>query len=207
MNIMKPSSIFLVSLMLILLRLAAADDAKDREECREPLLGLAPCLLYVQGNAKAPTPDCCTGLKQVLKTNKKCLCVIVRDRNDPALDLKINVALALGLPQVCSAPANISKCPELLKLPPDSPDAQVFYQYGKQTSNGTAALAPTPSFAPTGAAAAPQKSAGACSTGKNWPGLEIILGGLVVVFLEIRYDEFFASFRFFITKCNGLLVC
>lgn len=97
--------------MLILFPLVAMDDAKDREECKESLLGLAPCLPYVQGTAKAPTRDCCGGLKQVLKTNKKCLCVIVKDRNDPALELNINVTLALGLPQVCSAPANVSQCP------------------------------------------------------------------------------------------------
>ncbi|XP_073282828.1 non-specific lipid transfer protein GPI-anchored 14-like, partial [Primulina huaijiensis] len=82
-----------------MLKSTAMDDAKDREECKESLLGLAPCLPYVQGTGKAPTPDCCGGLKQVLKTNKKCLCVIVKDRNDPNLDLNINVTLALGLPQ------------------------------------------------------------------------------------------------------------
>ncbi|XP_075493221.1 non-specific lipid transfer protein GPI-anchored 14-like [Primulina tabacum] len=205
-NIMKPSLVLLLS-MLILCPLAAMDDAKDREECKESLLGLAPCLPYVQGTGKAPTPDCCGGLKQVLKTNKKCLCVIVKDRNDPNLDLNINVTLALGLPQVCSAPANISQCPELLKLPPDSPEAQVFYQFGKQSSNGTRALAPTPSNAPTGATAAPQKSAGACNIGKKWPGMEIILAGLVVVLLGIHCDEFFPLLRCFVTKCNVLLVC
>lgn len=88
-----------------------ADPAKDREECTEQLEGLATCLPYVQGEAKAPTPDCCSGLKQVLKNNKKCLCVIVRDRNDPDLGLQINATLALGLPSVCNAPANVSKCP------------------------------------------------------------------------------------------------
>lgn len=88
-----------------------ADPAKDREECTEQLAGLATCLSYVDGEAKAPTPDCCSGLKQVLKSNKKCLCVIVRDRNDPDLGLQINATLALGLPTVCNAPANVSKCP------------------------------------------------------------------------------------------------
>ena len=71
----------------------------------------ATCLPYVGRQAKAPTPDCCTGLKQVLKDNKKCLCVIIRDRNDPELGLQINVTLALGLPSVCHAPTNVSQCP------------------------------------------------------------------------------------------------
>ena len=55
-----------------------------------------------------PTPDCCSGLKQVLKDNKKCLCVNIRERNDPELGLQINVTVALGLPSVCHAPANVS---------------------------------------------------------------------------------------------------
>lgn len=88
-----------------------ADAAKDREECTDQLVGLATCLPYVGGQAKSPTPDCCSGLKQVLKDNKKCLCVVIRDRNDPDLGLQINVTLALSLPTVCNAPANVSKCP------------------------------------------------------------------------------------------------
>ena len=54
-----------------------ADAAKDREECAQKLVGLATYLPYVGGQAMVPTPDCCTGLKQVLKDNKKCLCVII----------------------------------------------------------------------------------------------------------------------------------
>lgn len=89
-----------------------AESSKDKEECTEQLAGLATCLPYVGGEAKAPTPDCCSGLKQVLKNNKKCLCVIIKDRNDPDLGgLQINVTHALSLPTVCNAPANVSKCP------------------------------------------------------------------------------------------------
>ncbi|MED6108925.1 Non-specific lipid transfer protein GPI-anchored 14 [Stylosanthes scabra] len=119
---------------------------KDKEECTQQLAGLATCLPYVGGGgAKAPTPDCCNGLKQVLKNSKKCLCLIIKDRNDPNLGgLQINVTLALGLPTVCNAPANISKCPELLHMDPKSPEAQVFYQSEK---NGTSLVAPAPSVA------------------------------------------------------------
>lgn len=93
-----------------------ADSAKDKEECAQQLTGLATCLPYVGGKAKAPTPDCCTGLKQLLKNNKKCLCVIIKDRNDPDLGLQINVTLATSLPSVCNSPANISKCPGTIQM-------------------------------------------------------------------------------------------
>lgn len=87
------------------------DVGQDTAECADQLSSMATCLQYVQGQAKAPTPDCCTGLKQVLSSSKKCLCVIVKDGNDPQLGLNINVTLALGLPAVCKATANVTQCP------------------------------------------------------------------------------------------------
>ena len=68
---------FLSVLMSVMVSYTMADAANDREECALQLVGLATCLPYVGGQAKAPTPDYCTGLKQVLKDNKKCLCVII----------------------------------------------------------------------------------------------------------------------------------
>ncbi|XP_021892207.1 protein YLS3-like isoform X2 [Carica papaya] len=122
------------------------DSSKDKEECAEELVGLATCLPYVGGTAKSPTPDCCSGLKQVLKDNRKCLCVIINDRNDPDLGLQINLTLALHLPIVCHAPANVSQCPVLLHMDPKSPEARVFYQLGE----GSTHAAPSPSPIPTG---------------------------------------------------------
>ncbi|XP_074577244.1 non-specific lipid transfer protein GPI-anchored 13-like [Curcuma longa] len=110
---------------------ARSDFASDREECASQLMGLATCIQYVQGEAAAPTPDCCSGFKQVTAKSLKCLCVLVKDRNEPQLGFQINVSLALDLPARCSVPANISDCPRLLNLPPNSTDAQVFLQFEK----------------------------------------------------------------------------
>nr|XP_043621967.1 non-specific lipid transfer protein GPI-anchored 14-like [Erigeron canadensis] len=136
------SFLFVILIMVFTSRVTYGADDKDKEECTEQLVGLATCLPYVGGNAKSPTPDCCSGLKQVLNTNKKCLCVVVKDRNDPDLGLTINVTLALGLPTVCHAPANVTKCPELLHLAPNSTEAQVFYQYGRSSSASVPASSP-----------------------------------------------------------------
>ncbi|KAL6129832.1 hypothetical protein ACLB2K_073181 [Fragaria x ananassa] len=119
------------------------------DECAQQLVGMATCLPYVGGEAMAPTRDCCSGLKQVLNNKKKCLCVIIQDHNDPDLGLQINVTLALGLPSVWHAAANVSKCPELLHLDPKSPEAQVFYQL-QNNSKQTAANSPTPTPSRTG---------------------------------------------------------
>lgn len=87
-----------------------SDFASDRNECANQLVGLATCLPYVQGQAKAPTPDCCSGLKQVVDKSRKCLCVLIKNRDNPELGFKINATLALKLPGACSAPVNASEC-------------------------------------------------------------------------------------------------
>lgn len=168
--------IVLVVSMVVIGASPTSDSAKDKQECTEQLVGLATCLPYVGGDAKAPTPDCCSGLKQVLQKNKKCLCVIIKDRNNPDLGLNINATLALALPSVCHAPANVSQCPgtllpplilvlfnfylyilnldndfhaALLHLPPNSPDAQVFYQFTNGSSYDTVSSTPATSKLPT----------------------------------------------------------
>ncbi|XP_057800374.1 non-specific lipid transfer protein GPI-anchored 14-like isoform X1 [Salvia miltiorrhiza] len=171
MNTLKSS--FLLASMVMLFRLSGCDNSKDKEACAESLVGLATCLPYVGGTAKSPTPDCCNGLKQLLKTNKKCLCVVIKDRNDPDLGLNINVTLALSLPHVCNAPANISQCPALLNLPPNSPDAQVFYQLEKNSSSVAGAVPPNPSSAPAGAPTSQPKNGG-CDKGLLLAGLLLL---------------------------------
>ncbi|KAB2627573.1 protein YLS3-like [Pyrus ussuriensis x Pyrus communis] len=72
--------------------------------------------------------------------NKRCLCVIIKNRNDPALSLQMNVTLALGLPAVCKAPL---MSPKLLHLDPKSPEAQVFYQLEGNSTKTANNLAPS----------------------------------------------------------------
>ncbi|XP_072977506.1 non-specific lipid transfer protein GPI-anchored 14-like [Typha angustifolia] len=126
-----PCSLLLtLSFLLVLSSIhhVSSDISSDRSECAEQLVGLATCLPYVQGSSKVPTPDCCSGLKQVVGKSPKCLCVLIKDRDNPQLGIKFNVSLALSLPMVCSAPANISECTKLLNLPANSPDAEIFNQ-------------------------------------------------------------------------------
>ncbi|CAA0820708.1 Bifunctional inhibitor/lipid-transfer protein/seed storage 2S albumin superfamily protein [Striga hermonthica] len=203
----KSSSLLPLFTILIIFYpvLIHSDDAKDKQECAQPLAGLATCLPYVGGSARTPTPDCCTGLKQILKTNKKCLCVVVKDGNDPDLSLGINVTLALGLPQVCNQPANVSQCPALLNLPPNSPDAQIFYQFGPKSSNAPAssplAGGPTPNGADGPSAGVrgiggrtnirrpqPSNNHGTCiQVKRKWLGLEIMLGLILSYGLVMYY--------------------
>ncbi|KAK4786104.1 hypothetical protein SAY86_002793 [Trapa natans] len=140
-------AVFLVSI-LALVELSASDFAQDKAECMTSLLGLSPCLNYVSGEngAKAPTPDCCKGFRQVLSKSFKCVCVLIKDRNEPSIGITINTTLALGLPSVCQYPINVSQCIDLLKLDPNSTDAKVFSGFEKtlEDRNSTKVAAPVP---------------------------------------------------------------
>ncbi|KAI4332905.1 hypothetical protein L6164_017776 [Bauhinia variegata] len=182
-----------------LVSVAMSDSSKDKEECAQQLAGLATCLTYVGGQAKSPTPDCCSGLKQVLKNNKKCLCVIIKDRNDPDLGLQINATLALSLPSVCDAPANVSKCPELLQLDPKSPETQLFYQLEKSSSEGGPSPAPSARVGASPASArsegtdagshatsTPQKSDAFCNENRSM-GFQVLVRGFLVGLFMCSY--------------------
>uniref|UniRef100_A0A0A9DRC5 Bifunctional inhibitor/plant lipid transfer protein/seed storage helical domain-containing protein n=1 Tax=Arundo donax TaxID=35708 RepID=A0A0A9DRC5_ARUDO len=159
----------MVAAAVMMVGVASGDFAADRAECADKLMGLATCLTYVEAKAtaRAPTPDCCAGLKQVVTASKKCLCVLVKDRDEPALGFQINVTRAMDLPSVCNFPATFSDCPKILNMPADSPDAQIFKDYAKrhESQNGTTAPA-----AATGGAGGGKSASTAASTGGGGAG-------------------------------------
>ncbi|WOL04201.1 hypothetical protein Cni_G12922 [Canna indica] len=126
---MATTSLLTLLLLPLLAHLASSDFAKDRADCENTLLGLASCISYVEGNAKAPTPDCCDGVGQVLAKNKTCVCILIKDRDEPDLGIKFNATLAMLLPQYCNHPTNFSECIALLGLTPQAKEAQIFEQF------------------------------------------------------------------------------
>ncbi|KAF7147891.1 hypothetical protein RHSIM_Rhsim03G0004300 [Rhododendron simsii] len=125
-----PATIILAVVLLIGAHVSS-DIVEDKRECQDQLVGLAPCLNYASGDIKTPSPTCCTELRQKYNSTERCLCLLVKDRNDPGLGFKINGTLALTLPYICHAHPNISHCPGLLHLAPGSPDAQIFEDFAR----------------------------------------------------------------------------
>ncbi|KAI3892399.1 hypothetical protein MKX03_012617 [Papaver bracteatum] len=173
-------------MMVLSVGFVKSDVDKDREECATQLVAVATCLPYVGGTAKAPTPDCCTGVKQVLTSSKKCLCLLIKDRNDPSLGLKINATLALGLPAFCKTKAKISECPALLHLSPNSPDAKVFEDFNNIANGNTTASTPPAASKETpksgssnaGGSIPPPKNNGGMKI-NSWLGLKMVGGVLL----------------------------
>ncbi|KAG1347563.1 protein YLS3 [Cocos nucifera] len=177
------SSVFVVLLAMSLITFVSTDYASDRAECADQVIKLSTCLTYMQGSARAPTPDCCSSLKQVVDKSFKCLCILVKDRNEPELSsFKVNVTLALELPSKCGVPANASACPRLLNLPLNSPDAKIFEEYGNMTKGN-----PSSDTVNTGATSGVAGSASAQGNylgGKKWWGVGKV-GGMSSSFLPL----------------------
>ncbi|KAL8026814.1 hypothetical protein ABFX02_14G053200 [Erythranthe guttata] len=175
-----------VCILVVLFGIAKCDIEKDKEKCANELLGISTCLPYVGGEAKAPSMDCCTGFKQVLRDNIECICILIKDRDDPSLGLKINATLALGLPTRCHAPTNqtVQDCPAILHLPPNSPDAKVFEDLAKTTKKSNV-TSPAPGSSPNGTTTtttttsinADEKNGG--GNIKRWLGTQLVLLALI----------------------------
>ncbi|CAL0333089.1 unnamed protein product [Lupinus luteus] len=177
------SSAILVVLLLVA-GFARSDLSKDRDECADKLVGLANCLPYVGGEVKTPTIDCCSGLKVVLDTNKKCICILIKDRDDPTLGFKINATLAVQLPTACHTPANISQCVDLLHLAPNSSEAKVFEGFEKSTKTNSSVPSDSSGSGEKGSsssARSEEKSGG--GWGERWVVAKVVAGLLPFLFI------------------------
>ncbi|CAA7050576.1 unnamed protein product [Microthlaspi erraticum] len=160
-----------IAICLTMVVVAGEDKAIDKEACKEQRLGMATCLPYMKGQAKSPMPDCCSSVKQIINSDKNCICVFIQDRNDPDLGLQkqINNSITLTLPSICHVTfnVNVSKCPALLHLDPNSPEAQVFYAIAQAVNKISPASAPT-SMSPTSGSDDDHNS----SWRTSWPGIK-----------------------------------
>ncbi|KAM7528736.1 hypothetical protein LguiB_032146 [Lonicera macranthoides] len=170
-----------ILIFLTLLCFTAGDLAKDREQCASQLIGLTTCLPYVGGDAKAPTPDCCSGLKVVLQKSMFCLCILIKDRDDPNLGLKVNVTLALRLPSSCHTPVNLSQCPSLLHLEPNSPDAKVFEEFNNATKGNTTSPPASGKGNTSGNESSAQSATSDGGRAKKWLAVDRMACGLLIV--------------------------
>ncbi|KAM7273208.1 hypothetical protein ACFE04_027872 [Oxalis oulophora] len=176
-------------LLLCLIGPASCDLAQDRSECTDKLMTLATCLSYVSGQSRAPTMDCCTGLTKVLGTSRKCLCILIKDKDDPNLGIKINATLAATLPNTCRASSNMTECITLLHLAPNSADAKLFGELAiiAGQANATTVASNTrssPSSLASSSPSVPVKSGG--GRNKIWSiVVELVSGILLCIFISI----------------------
>ncbi|KAK9715828.1 hypothetical protein RND81_06G192200 [Saponaria officinalis] len=80
-------------------------------DCTSVVLTMADCLSYVTNGSTTEKPEggCCSGLKQVLKTDADCLCQAFQQSSQ--FGVVLNVTKALALPSACGVHApSATKC-------------------------------------------------------------------------------------------------
>jgi len=110
MKMLKLKATLMFIIVASMVAFVSSNFTKDRQECQNQLITLSSCLNYVAGEAVRPSPQCCAILDQRINQTKRCLCILVRDRNEPSLGLKLNATRAVRLPTVCHANNNPLEC-------------------------------------------------------------------------------------------------
>ncbi|XP_074292625.1 non-specific lipid transfer protein GPI-anchored 14-like [Silene latifolia] len=171
----------IVVLLIIIVNIANGDINEDKKECADALIdSVSTCLIYTGGQGKAPSPDCCTGVNHLLKTHKKCLCILIKDKDDPSLGLNVNGTLALGLPDKCNSPdKDVAACADLLHLEPNSPEAKVFTDFGKGAAPATPS---TPKVSDSTTSTQIVNSPTNGSNGNKWSSIQVFYGVLLWCF-------------------------
>lgn len=80
--------------------MVCASAQTSSSSCNSAIVGLAPCLSFITGNASTPATSCCTQLASVVKSEPECLCMVLK--GDAAkYGINVNQTQALSLPSSC----------------------------------------------------------------------------------------------------------
>lgn len=157
---------------------ATANAPAPSADCTDALLSLSGCLTFVQeGSTEAtPSPDCCSGLKDVVRKEVACLCQVFQSGRDFGISLNMTKALQLpadckvktppvskchvsslpGVPSASPVPAPSAGAPSFGPSPspstPSGSPAEVGSPAEAATGSGSSAPAPAPAPARSGAA-------------------------------------------------------
>ncbi|XP_074319784.1 non-specific lipid transfer protein GPI-anchored 31-like [Silene latifolia] len=166
----------LISAMTADAKTAAAAPPVD---CTSVVLSMADCLSYVTNGSTTEKPEggCCSGLKQVLKTNPECLCQAFQQSSQ--FGVVLNVTKALALPSACGVHApSATKC-GLSVTPASAPAGAVVAPAGGPSF----ANAPSDGIGSSETAtpvAAPPKNGSSSSIGVS---ALLIIAGLATAFI------------------------
>ncbi|XP_042466902.1 non-specific lipid transfer protein GPI-anchored 5-like [Zingiber officinale] len=105
-------------IVAVLLGTAAAQSSAG---CTSAIIGLAPCLNYITGNATAPSPACCSQLATVVQSQPACLCSVLNGGGS-SFGVSVNQTRALAMPGACKVQTPpVSECNAGAKSPTPSP--------------------------------------------------------------------------------------
>lgn len=126
--------------LAVVLSVASAENLADK--CGKKFQNVVPCLAYATGKAATPSKECCDSVESIKETDPACLCYVIQQvhggNNAQVKSMGIREDALLQLPSVCKLTgADINKCPKLLNLASNSPDAAIFTNSSSAASTTT----------------------------------------------------------------------
>ncbi|XP_060178094.1 non-specific lipid transfer protein GPI-anchored 5-like [Lycium barbarum] len=92
----------LASAIFVVMALFSMQVTGQSDNCQQVIVGLAPCLQYIQGNATTPSSGCCTQLATIVKNQPQCLCQVINGGAASSLGINVNQTQAMALPKACN---------------------------------------------------------------------------------------------------------
>ncbi|KAI3696436.1 hypothetical protein L1987_79451 [Smallanthus sonchifolius] len=173
----KLGFVLVVVWMVVCSGVGVAEDSL-MQQCSTKLTAVMPCLAFATGKEETPQQKCCDSVKEMKDSNPACLCFMIlqiHNGTNPALKkMNIQESRLLQLSSACKiANANISDCPKVLKLPPGSPDADVFTSNATIVPPSGGTPSSTTTTRPSGAPAAKYNAPGILQS--TWIPLAVLL--------------------------------
>ncbi|KAK9146629.1 hypothetical protein Sjap_006532 [Stephania japonica] len=164
--------------------------AMAQSGCTTALIGLAPCLSYVTGNATTPSTSCCSQLASVVRSQPRCLCQVLGGGGGGGImGFTINQTLALALPGACNvktppvSACNVANGPATSPTisPSDTPASSPTDASNIEPESP--ATSPGPEVNGIPAAGGGSKTVGQASSGASLTNIPNFLPNVVTVFL------------------------
>ncbi|KAJ8641689.1 hypothetical protein MRB53_018383 [Persea americana] len=121
--------------------------------CTTAIVGLAPCMGYITGNASTPSSSCCSQLSSVVSNQPQCLCSVLNGGGS-SFGINLNQTQALALPGACNVqtpPA--SRCnaaaPTGTPVSPTTPSKPAVPTASTPTAPTTPTVSTTPPSKPS----------------------------------------------------------
>ncbi|XP_059302688.1 non-specific lipid transfer protein GPI-anchored 5-like [Lycium ferocissimum] len=92
----------LASAIVVVMAMFSMQVTGQSDNCQQVIVGLAPCLQYIQGNATTPSSGCCTQLATIVKNQPQCLCEVINGGAASSLGISVNQTQAMALPKACN---------------------------------------------------------------------------------------------------------
>ncbi|XVF21743.1 hypothetical protein REPUB_Repub12eG0116400 [Reevesia pubescens] len=127
----------LAVVLLVAATLWSGAVAQSSSDCTNVLISMSPCLDFIQGNSSKPSSSCCSQLGNVVRSQPRCLCEVLKG-GASSLGVSVNQTQAMALPTACNV-----KTPPASQCNASSPSGSPSGTSNSPSSGGGSKTVPT----------------------------------------------------------------